>query len=208
MKLISLLRKGRTRQKFVIVMGAGRCGTTYLTGELNKIKGVRLYGENNNLFVDLVKIIKKLRITKSKGSLSKKDTDLNYDKAMYLNTEWYNDVSKLDELTVFLGGYIENYFGRKHRVVGFKEIRFLSKEDIGHLFFFEKTYDVFYIHLTRNVDEQSQSAWWKKNKNAKETILKINSNISEVLGDKKRYLRVDLAEISADISKVRSFIGI
>lgn len=208
MRMFDFLRNNKRRQKFVIIMGAGRCGTTYVMDELNKIDGVNIFGENNMLFVDLVKVMEKLDVTVSKGLICKKQTSLEYDGRPYVNTEWYNDVVGLKKLSGRLIACVKKYFGTRNRVIGFKEIRFVSESDVRSLFFFERSYDVFYIHLTRDIERQSKSAWWKDDPKAKETILAIDENIHRTLRGRKGYLRVSLEEVGKDISKIRSFIGI
>jgi hypothetical protein len=206
--MFDFLRKGKKRQKFVIIMGAGRCGTTYVMDELNKIDGVNIFGENNMLFVDLLQMMGRLDVTVSKGLACKKHADLKYGKSSYTNTEWYNDVSGLRRIFRRLDACVTGYFSARHRVVGFKEIRFVSEADVKSLFFFEGRYEVFYIHLTRDIERQSKSAWWKDDPRARETIAGIDASIQGALCGRKGYLKVDLDEVRDDISKVRSFIGI
>lgn len=208
MRMFDFFRKNKKRQKFVVIMGAGRCGTTYVMGELNKIDGVNIFGENDMLFVDLIKVMGKLDVTVSKGLVCKKETSLKYGEAPYIETEWYNDVPALRKISRRLDACVKGYFGTRHRVIGFKEIRFESKADVGILSFFERYYDVFYIHLTRDIERQSKSAWWKDDQRAKEAILAINENIHATLRAHRGYLRVDLDEVQNDISKIRSFIGV
>lgn len=189
-------------------MGAGRCGTTYLLNELNKIPGVNIYGENSNLFIDLIKITKKLEFTIKKSLISKKYTNLSYKNIKYINTEWYNDIKKLEKIKLVLKRHILNYFDKNKKLTGFKEIRFLEKENVNLLKYFEDYYEVYYIHLTRDIEKQSKSGWWKEDKKAKEMINIKNYNIENVLGENKRYLKIDLDEIKDDISKIRNFLNL
>lgn len=204
--------KIKSKKKFVIILSAGRSGSSYLLNELNKLKGVNIYGENFNTFSKIIKTIYGLKKTIENSHNSNKISKVNdlekYKEDQFIYVEWYNDISKLKKITVNLENALNFYFKGGYNVCGFKEIRFQDKENIQCLQYFEKKYDVYYIHIIRDVNDQSVSGFWKNTVNSKERIIKINTNIEEVLGKKNKYIKVDLSDIKDDISIVREFIEI
>lgn len=210
--MFNIFKKINKNKKFVIILSAGRCGSSYLLNELNKIKGVNIYGENKNTFSKIINTIYSLEHTIEKAKFSHKISNIKdldkYNKSHYINTEWYNNIPKLYKIINHLENCLNLYFKDNYKVRGFKEIRFFDKNSIKYLQYFEKKYDVYYIHLTRNIEDQSKSAFWASNPNAKEKINKINKNIEEILGTKKTYMRVDLSDISKNISIVQNFLDI
>lgn len=204
--------KIKNRKKFVIILTAGRSGSSYLLNELNKIKGVNIYGENNNTFSKIIRTIYGLKNTidySYKSNKVSKIKDINkYKEDPFIYVEWYNNISKLKKIQKDLENIVNTYFESHHDICGFKEIRFNDKENVQCLQYFEKKYDVYYIHLTRNINHQSNSGFWKGIENAENKIIKINTNIEEVLGKNKKYIKVDLSNIKDDISIVTRFIEI
>lgn len=200
------------RKKFVIILGAGRCGTTYLLNELNKIDGVNIYGENYNSFLKIIAAISSVNGAIKKAINSSKISPIKdldkYKNGSYIFTEWYNNIPKLQEIVNRLEECINFYFEDDYTVIGFKEIRFFDKKNVELLHFFEKKYDVYYIHLTRNIEEQSKSGFWVDIVNPEERIKTINKNIEDVLSRKKSYIKLDLLDIKNDISIIRKFIDI
>lgn len=202
----------KNKKKFIIIIGAGRCGTTYLVNELNKIKDVNIFGENKGSIMQLINVINNLKKTLILSNNSKKfiDDDLRkiYKKNNYINVEWYNDSKKILKLLKSLDKNLFSYFNSMHKIVGFKEIRFDSKESVENLKYFELNYDVYYIHLIRDIKSQSNSAFFKDKINSKEKINLINNNISSVFENNKNYLKIDITDIKDNINIVKEFIGI
>lgn len=138
-------------------MGAGRCGSSGLVSFLNQKPDFHIYGENNNIIYtilnsvnhDMNKIIREPR-------LSNKIAIQKYTDNYYSGTEWYNPRSKLNNLKNSIINCVLDYFDNPENYIGFKEIRWL-KTDINYLSFFENHFNVKYIHLTRNIDDQIKS---------------------------------------------------
>lgn len=200
----------KEKEKFIIILGAGRCGTSYLLDELNKIPNVNVYGENYNTFIKIIQSIKSAKQTLEKAKESYKNSNVleKYKNGPYINVEWYQSTPRLKKLITILEKSLFEYFEGSYILRGFKEIRFFMKENVQHLTYFEKEYDVYYIHLTRNIEEQVQSDFWKNFPNAKEMIATTNDNIESVLGKKEKYIKIDLSQIEKDISFVRTFLQI
>ena len=198
------------RKKLVIILGAGRCGSTYLLGELNKIQGVNIFGENYNLFSEITQAIYATRETIIKEKNGSEHRKRIVSGTEYTGFEWHNNSFKLRKILQYLENSISTYFNNKNILNGFKEIRFQQKKDIVSLQYFEEKYEVYYIHLTRDIHKQSRSGFWKKKYSqvAEKEILNMNNNIESVLGNKKQYLKVDLEEITNNIDVVINFLEI
>lgn len=61
------------RYNHILIITYGRSGSTLIQGILNAIPGVRVFGENGNVFFDLYKTFKKLSYLK-KNSVQKQQT--------------------------------------------------------------------------------------------------------------------------------------
>lgn len=201
------------KKKLIIILSAGRCGSSYLINELNKIPSVNIYGENLNLFSKIILLIQDIstiiEYSKKSDKISCLKDDEKYVKGKYIYVEWYNNISKLKKIQKNLDKMLDFYFSEnKYSVQGFKEFRFRNIESVKSLEYFEKKFDVYYIHLTRDIKDQSKSGFWKNEEDAESEIENINKNIKNFLINKEKHLNIDLLDIKDNVDIVKNFIKI
>lgn len=180
-------------------MGAGRCASTSLLSFLNKDENFNIYGENNGGILNLLNALFKIKNISNYNSLSKKNTNLNYKHQKYIGSEWYNPKDKVLGLTKEIENSIIDYFPNKEKYIGFKEIRWLDY-NLENLNWFEKYYKVKYVHLLRNIDEQSHSMKklnWSFETNIDDHIKHTNQTINKFL-TKKHTSQYIIKNISID----------
>lgn len=97
-----------------------------------------------------------------------------------------NPISKIDSLSEQLKKSILDYFKNPEKYIGFKEIRWTKK--IKYLNFFEKYFNVKYVHLIRDMNDQIKSINrlnWNLPTGTKEHIVKTNKTINSFLITRK-----------------------
>lgn len=173
---------------FVIIMGAGRCGSSGLVSFLNKKPDFHIYGENHNMIghilnslnIDFKKIIKENSPCGHKTAINEYNN-----KNVYNGSEWYNPISKMRDLKRNIHSNIIEYFNHPENYIGFKEIRWATV-NMSYLSFFEKHFNVKYIHLIRNTEDQIKSMQrtkWKQ-KNLEQYLESTNTIIENYLQHK------------------------
>lgn len=167
-------------------MGAGRCGSTSLISFLNKQANFNIYGENNNVISNLLETIFLLEDIRRYNGLSHKQTRLNSQAVKYIGSEWYNPRNKINHLKEKLNECVLEFFDNPEEYIGFKEIRWSS--NIKYLNFFEQYFNVKYIHLVRNIEDQIKSInrlKWKLKTDTEQYILLTNKIITNFLQTRK-----------------------
>jgi len=196
-------------KKFLLILSSGRCGSTSVLNELNSHSDFNIYGENYGTINNLLKSVLFLNKTKNYISVSNRLSTKKYsDKNFYLGTEWYNDPNKIKDLSYELCHNIIKFFESTHLYIGYKEIRF-NDIDLSYLNILEKLYNVKYIYLTRDIEQQAQSMyklkWFYQNdlplkshdiNSYKEYIATTNNNISNFLifKGKKQFIHKDISK--------------
>ncbi len=145
----------------IIICGAGRSGTTLISGLLNAIDGYLIRGENYNFPLFLYKAYRALIETENNAeSFSNTPTSPWY-RGRYGSADFI-DHCRLVIRAMLLGGKPAAFFN----CVGFKEIRWLARDLQGESLanYFEFLHQVMpklgVIVTTRNIDSILQSAWW------------------------------------------------
>lgn len=174
---------------FIVIMGAGRCGSTSLVSFLNKQQNFNIYGENNGVVYDVLNCILKTDNIKNNiiDQFNQKYSNLSYKNNNYIDVEWYNPKNKLGIFKNSLIKALIDYFHNNELYVGFKEIRWIDKQ-LNCLDILEDYFKVKYIHLTRNLDDQImsiQKLGWDLSYPIDEYITKTNSVIETFLSKKK-----------------------
>ncbi|MBW4636136.1 MAG: glycosyltransferase [Iphinoe sp. HA4291-MV1] len=185
----------------VFVVAQGRSGSTLLLRLLNEIEGYNICGENfaaisqlSTFYQSLIKATK--TISHHQGNFFTYEELLSFPKqtnSTYSRFEWYN-VYNIEDIKEKLRELIVQLYNpeRKFRVWGFKEIRFgmnisfershnnLLDQEISSYETFQRDLDflkeVFpnckFIFHTRRIQELVKSAWWAKNPQKSQEILK------------------------------------
>lgn len=161
-------------KKSIFIITYGRSGSTLLQGILNSIDGYEIKGENYSalgaLFYSYIRI-KKARYKQGKN-------------IRYSTDPWFGS----DELSPKRYGqnlvkvFIEDILQPSHnsKVIGFKEIRYDVSEFsndqyvIEYLYFLKEFFpNARFIFNERNIEDTSESAWWKEDPKASQKIQAI-----------------------------------
>jgi hypothetical protein len=138
-------------------MGSGRCGATSLLSYLNKKPQFNIYGENNGIIYNILDAIHRTNMLKIKQQMCRKYSSVSYDNnTPYISVEWYNPEDKVKSLDLILLDIVVNYFESEYNYIGFKEVRWLDR-DLRCLNILENKYNVKYVFLTRNIQDQIKS---------------------------------------------------
>lgn len=197
---------------FVLIMGAGRCGSTSLVSFLNKHQDFNIYGENNNVIYDILNCVANIdQIKKNKiNELDHKYSNLLYSNNNYIDMEWYNPKNKLDNLKNSLITTLTNYFDNNEQYVGFKEVRWINRK-LDCLNILEDYFKVKYIYLTRNLHDQVKSikkVGWNLPSPTDKHIEKTNSVIETFLSKKKpnQFIHKNISTNTNFLQEIYQFI--
>ena len=145
----------------IIICGAGRSGTTLLSGILNSIDGYLIRGENYNFPLYLYKAYRALIETEKNSNVFNNAPTSPWYRGRYGATDFIENCQHVIR-SMILGGKPSAYFN----CLGFKEIRWLDRDLQG-----ESLFDYFnflkivmpklgIIVVTRNIDAILRSGWW------------------------------------------------
>lgn len=170
-------------------MGSGRCGTTSLLSYLNKKPQFNIYGENNGVIYSILNTIYRTSMLKTNQQTCRKHSSVSYDNNNpYISVEWYNPADKVKSLDSILLDIIVNYFESEYDYIGFKEVRWINR-DLRCLNILESKYNVKYIFLTRNIQDQIKSIQklnWDLPTPIDDHIRKTNESITKFLNTKPK----------------------
>ncbi len=145
----------------IIICGAGRSGTTLVSGLLNAIDGYLIRGENYNFPLYLYKAYRALVETENNaGAFSNTPTSPWY-RGQYSAADFIEHCRPVVR-SMLLGGKPSAYFN----CVGFKEIRWLARDLQGETLagYFEFLGQVMpklgVVVVTRNLESLLRSGWW------------------------------------------------
>ena len=197
----------------LIILSAGRCGSTNLINKLNQEEGINIYGENFGAFLDLTKSAYYFDLYKKRfidNQLSRKQknqipffgddvliSQVNHTN-MYVGNEFYNNHTVLGNTLDSLNNTIVNFFKGEDSIVGFKEIRWANYSNLIWLNHLSKLpfKEIKFIKLNRNIEDQAQSMDRSFNsrgeenptnfQEALERIKKCNRNIDSYLRKVKK----------------------
>ncbi len=198
----------------LIILSAGRCGSTNIINTLNQEKNINIYGESFGALPDLIRsaykfslydkrFIKtnaKRKLKSQVASFSSSEITSQLNKVSpYIGNEYYNDHEVIKNTLDTLNSSIINFFKREENIVGFKEIVWGQYPNLDFLDHLETLHlgKVKYLKLTRDINEQSHSMSknFKENggisfQKSFEIITKCNKNIDSFLqskSNKKKY---------------------
>jgi len=147
-------------KQYVFVVTYGRSGSTLLNGVLNSIPGYTIKGENNNAFYHLYQFYNSMIQAQCNNDVMQQNFNVKESR-----NSWWNDVheNSMKQYIQYLMNNTLDYYNN-YRVVGFKEIRYYSIEDLSeYLNWLHDITNCRFIYLTRNLDDVVQSEWFKNN---------------------------------------------
>lgn len=200
------------RQNFVMIMSAGRCASTSLLNFLNRSNDFNIYGENCGFILNLTTCIKKISELIHNHRNIKYDNYLKYKNYQHYltNAFFYDNEANLKKIRNNLVEQLRIFFPSNKSFIGFKEIRWLDY-DIDSLNILDSMYNNIYIHLTRNINEQSCSLKktflnYKSIKDIEYYINQTNDRISNFLEKKNKKILMNISDNDNFLHDIQKFI--
>jgi hypothetical protein len=171
----------------LILISAGRCGSTNLINRLNKNEGINIYGENYGALLDLIKSANwfsmyktrfinqpNMRLKTGLSSIEEEQLNSQINRGQkWIGNEFYNNHEILEDTLNVLNKLIVDFFKVDEPIVGFKEIRWQYYQNLNWLKHLETLpfKEIKYIKLNRNIEDQARSMYTSFNpKNSAEDI--------------------------------------
>ena len=166
--------------KIVLICATGRSGSTTMQRLINTIPNSNICGENLaaiNSLLEFYRRIKKSTTDNIPGHL----TPFTYEYLIKKNVKpcWYNSYN-FNNMVQMIRIMIINMFKNsdKTNVWGFKEIRY----DSGNINYIKDFKELFpqtkvIIQIRENIKAQSQSGWFKEDKNSIKFLTKTNKEL-------------------------------
>jgi hypothetical protein len=158
---------------FVVICSVGRSGSTTIQRIINTIPNTNICGENNGAIINLLEFYYSIKHKHIKFYENKK---YDYFVTNKLKPCWYNSFDR-EEIILQLKLLINNLFMVEgSETIGFKEIRF-DKDNIHLIHELREMFPSLkvIIHIREDIDKQSVSDWWKKEKESKIIINDLNN---------------------------------
>lgn len=161
-----------SQSPFILLCCQGRSGSTLLLRLLNTIDGYYLMGENSGAVKNLLYFYKSI---KQVEEIRNRKNQEHYTLAWNNNFDYDLIINNID------GIFRNLYWSDKHKIFGFKEVRFgmgaypAFEEEMNLLKEFFPNLKI--VFLTRHIDELVSSAWWSKNpEQSKKQLLQQQEN--------------------------------
>lgn len=201
-------------QTFVVIMSAGRCGSTSTMNFLNELPIFNIYGENYGFILDLLSSISTINQLIKKCQSSKIDTYTKYEnqKKYCKNGFYYDNKICLINIRDNLLNQIKLFFDPTTEYIGFKEIRWIDY-DLNTLNIIDSIYKkIKYIHISRDLGEQINSfkrTWMytQTDEQISNYITNTNNNIIQFLTNQnKDFLSINMSTDKNFLHTIRDFI--
>lgn len=199
--------------KIVLICGTGRSGSTSLQRILNTLPNSNICGENYGAINSLLEFYRRIKVTSStytQGRLqptSYEELIENNVKPAWYNSYHYQQIVQLIKITII------NMFKNNDNtnIWGFKEIRYDSG-NIGYIKDFKELFPQtkVIIQIRENIQAQSKSSWFKKDKNAIPFLKKTSNELIEFYRQNKEWCYLTSFERMFQINnlkKIFEFMG-
>lgn len=165
--------------KIVLICATGRSGSTTLQRILNTIPNSNFCGENFGALNSLLEFYKRLKHS-SKNNIPGHFNPASYEAIIEkkIKPSWYNSYN-FERTVNMIRMLITSLFKNKENtnIWGFKEIRY----DNGKIHLIKEFKELFpqtkVIIQLRDIESQMKSGWFKKDKNAYNYLVKLNSEL-------------------------------
>lgn len=178
--------------KIVLLCCVGRSGSTTLQRILNTIPNSNICGENQGAVLDLLRFYRNIKHTSFSHIKYNGKTPLSFDELIKLGHKpaWYNSYD-YEEIVRLIKFMIVKLFKKDSETTlwGFKEIRYGD----GNLDLIREFKELFpqtkvILNIRENIKQQSQSAWFKEDKNSIHLIKKYNTEMLDFYAKNKEYV--------------------
>jgi hypothetical protein len=199
--------------KIVLICATGRSGSTTMQRLLNTIPHSNICGENFSAINSLLAFYAKVKYS-TLNNIPGKITPFTYDYLVRKNIKpsWYNSY-QINEVRQRVRDMIVSMFklNAETNVWGFKEIRY----DNGNIKYIKEFKELFpqtkvIIHIRENIAKQSQSGWFKNDRNAPSFIANTNKELIHFCKENSSYCYMSTFEKMFDRNHLRNifaFIG-
>ena len=173
--------------KFILIVAIGRSGSTTLQRIINTIENSNITGENNNFIFELLKAHNNLRRTiimtpkNNNNFMSLEELEKIAKKPCWYNS--FNLEKIKDDLRKIIIDFLDI---NNNKVLGFKEIRWYENYNLINEFIdlFPNTKVI--LHYREDIEKQSKSGWFAKNKDAINEITKLNNDLIDFYNKNKK----------------------
>jgi hypothetical protein len=199
--------------KIILICATGRSGSTSLQRILNTIPNSNICGENYGAINSLLEFYRRIKYASTNyipGFLqptSYEELIENNVKPAWYNSYNYQQIVQLIKITII------NMFKNKEttNIWGCKEIRY----DSGNITYIKDFKELFpqtkvIIQIRENIQAQSQSSWFKKDKNAIPFLKKTSNELIEFYSQNKEWCYLTSFEKMFQINNLKTlfqFIG-
>ena len=199
--------------KIVLICATGRSGSTTLQRILNTIPNSNICGENAGAINSLLEFYKRIKSTTTNnvpGGIT--PFTYNYIVKKNIKPSWYNSYN-FEQVKQMIRSMILSMFklNASTNVWGFKEIRY-DNYDIKYVREFKELFPQtkVIIHVRENIKAQSESGWFKKDKNAMKFLYKTNQELYNFYQENRAYCFFTTFERMFDRANLKhmfAFIG-
>lgn len=194
----------------VLICATGRSGSTTMQRLINTIPNSNICGENYASIIPLLEFYRRLKKT-SNIQVPGHNTPFNYDYLIKKNVKpsWYNSYN-LNTMIHMIKMTIINMFKNlpETNIWGFKEIRYDSG-NIGYIKDFKELFPQtkIIIHIRENIKAQSQSGWFKEEKNAVKFLSKTNKELINFALENKEWCYLSSFERMFDRNNLKNLFS-
>ena len=195
-----------SNDKIVLICATGRSGSTSLQRIINTIPNSNICGENYGAVNSLLDFYIKLHAS-SRHQIPGHYKPASYEEIISKNVKpsWYNSY-QMPEMEQKLKDLIVAMFKKDSNtnLWGFKEIRYDNKK-VNLLKYFKQLFPQtkLIIQIRENITAQSQSDWYKKDKNSVLNLYKMNQELYDFYCQNKDWCYFTTFEQMFDVNNIK-----
>jgi hypothetical protein len=196
--------------KIVLICATGRSGSTTLQRIINTIPNSNICGENYGSISSLLEFHYRLHVA-SQERIPGKYQPLSYEELIKTNCKpaWYNSY-KMNEMEDCIRQTIIKMFKKDENNVlwGFKEIRY-DHDQIKLLKYFKMLFPQtkIIIQIRENINKQSNSGWFKKDKEAIDYLSTMNRKLFQFYNQNKSWCYFTTFEKMFDTNNIKNIFS-
>ena len=188
--------------EFILICAVGRSGSTLLQRIINTIPSADIRGENGNIILHLLRAYQSLDSPMLINNNKPYTEYLNHN----IKPAWYNNFDKAS-MQNGIKALIMQYLNKDNssKILGFKEVRYNTYDDINTLLTFKKIFPSTKIicHIRNDIESQSKSAWFSKDPDPIANIVN-RSNILKQFQENNKDVYLSTYEDMFDMKKLRN----